>query len=167
MAAAAAAVAVQYASRARFTPGRPAVEGWVRCALREEGRGEGAEVTVRIVGREEGRRLNERFRGRPEPTNVLSFPFAPPPGAPSAAARELGDVVLCAPVVNREARDQGKPRADHWAHLVVHGVLHLLGYDHDTPGAARRMEGLERRLLASLGVPDPYEARAAGGAGDG
>lgn len=152
-------MAVQYASRARFVPPRPAVERWVRRALRGEARGEEARVTVRIVGREEGGRLNERFRGRPGPTNVLSFPFASPPGAPSALDRELGDVVLCAPVVNREAREQGKPRADHWAHLVVHGVLHLLGYDHDTPGAAQRMEGVERRLLGDLGVPDPYEVR--------
>lgn len=151
------AVAVQYASRARFLPGRPAVERWVRGAL--EGRREGADLTVRIVGREEGRRLNDRFRGRRGPTNVLSFPFAPPPGAPSTMEGGLGDVVLCAPVVNREARTQGKPRGDHWAHLVVHGVLHLLGYDHDTPGAARRMEGLECRILAGLGVPDPYEVR--------
>ena len=150
------AVAVQYASRARFLPRRPAVERWVRCAL--DGRREGVGVTVRIVGREEGRRLNERFRGTPAPTNVLSFPFDAPPGAP-AADGELGDVVLCAPVVNREARDQGKPRGDHWAHLVVHGVLHLLEFDHDTPAAAERMEGLERRILAGLGVPDPYEVR--------
>ena len=150
------AVAVQYASRARFLPRRPAVERWVRCAL--DGRREGVGVTVRIVGREEGRRLNERFRGTPAPTNVLSFPFDAPPGAP-AADGELGDVVLCAPVVNREARDQGKPRGDHWAHLVVHGVLHLLEFDHDTPAAAERMEGLERRILAGLEVPDPYEVR--------
>ena len=150
------AVAVQYASRARFVPRRPAVERWVRCAL--EGRREGADLTVRIVGREEGRRLNERFRGHPRPTNVLSFPFASPPGAPPMDG-ELGDVVLCAPVVNREARDQGKPHGDHWAHLVLHGVLHLLGYDHDTADAAQRMEGIERRLLAGLGVPDPYEVR--------
>ena len=150
------AVAVQYASRARFLPRRPAVERWVRCAL--EGRREGVDVTVRIVGREEGRHLNERFRGTPAPTNVLSFPFDAPPGAP-AADGELGDVVLCAPVVNLEARDQGKPRGDHWAHLVVHGVLHLLEFDHDTPAAAERMEGLERRILAGLGVPDPYEVR--------
>ena len=150
------AVAVQYASRARFLPRRPAVERWVRCAL--DGRREGVGVTVRIVGREEGRRLNERFRGTPAPTNVLSFPFDAPPGAP-AADGELGDVVLCAPVVNREARDQGKPRGDHWAHLVVHGVLHLLGFDHGTPAAAERMEGLERRILAGLEVPDPYEVR--------
>lgn len=151
------AVAVQYASRARFLPSRPAVEGWVRGAL--QGCREPAELTVRIVGRAEGRRLNERFRGRDAPTNVLSFPFEAPPGAP--AAGQLGDVVLCAPVVNREARLQGKPRGDHWAHLVVHGVLHLLGFEHDAPAAARRMEGLERRILARLGIPDPYEAREA------
>ena len=150
------AVAVQYASRARFLPRRPAVERWVQCTL--EGRRERADLTVRIVGREEGRRLNERFRGTPGPTNVLSFPFDAPPGATSTDA-ELGDVVLCAPVVNREARIQGKPRGDHWAHLVVHGVLHLLGHDHDTPAAARSMEGIERRVLAGLGVSDPYEVR--------
>ena len=149
-------VAVQYASRARFLPRRPAVERWVEGAL--EGRREGADLTVRIVGREEGGRLNERFRGVPGPTNVLSFPFDAPPGAP-AGEGELGDVVLCAPVVNREARAQGKPRGDHWAHLVVHGVLHLLGFEHDTPDAAERMEGLERGILARFGVPDPYEAR--------
>ena len=148
-------LAVQYASRARFVPDRPAVARWVSAAL--EGRREGAELTVRIVGRKEGRALNERFRGIAAPTNVLSFPFDTPPGAP--AGGELGDVVLCAPVVNREAKAQNKPRRDHWAHLVVHGVLHLLGYEHDTPAAARRMETLECGILARLGIPDPYEAR--------
>ena len=150
------AVAVQYASRARFLPEQPDVERWVRGAL--EGRREGANLTVRIVGREEGRRLNQRFRGASGPTNVLSFPFHAPPGAPGGDG-EIGDVVLCAPVVNREARVQGKPRGDHWAHLVVHGVLHLLGCDHDTPVAAQRMERLERGILARFAVPDPYEIR--------
>ena len=147
---------MQYASRARFLPRRESVERWVEGAL--DGRREGAHLTVRIVGRAEGSQLNERFRGVPGPTNVLSFPFGAPPGAPPAEG-ELGDVVLCAPVVNREARAQGKPRGDHWAHLVVHGVLHLLGHDHDTPASAGRMEGIERAILARFGVPDPYEVR--------
>lgn len=146
---------MQYASRARHLPQRRSVERWVQGAL--EGCRDDAHLTVRIVGREEGRHLNERFRGLVGPTNVLSFPFDAPPGTP--AHGELGDVVLCAPVVNREARVQNKPRGDHWAHLVVHGVLHLLGHDHDTPSAARSMEELERRILAGLGVPDPYEPR--------
>ena len=137
-------------------PRRRAIECWVEGAL--AGHRDGADLTIRIVGREEGRQLNERFRGTARPTNVLSFPFDAPPGAPDVAGG-LGDVVLCAPVVNREARVQGKPRGDHWAHLVVHGVLHLLGYDHDTVGAAERMEGLERRILERFGVPDPYDPR--------
>lgn len=152
-------VQVQYASRARFLPSRPAVERWVGGAV-AGGVPPGSEVTVRIVGREEGRLLNERFCGVPRPANVLSFPFESPPGAPASAL--LGDVVLCAPVVNREARAQGKPAGDHWAHLVVHGVLHLLGFDHDTPAAARRMEGLERRVLAEMEVPDPYAEEVRG-----
>ena len=150
-------VEVQYATRARGLPARSTVQEWVRNAV--AGRRKGAELTVRIVGRPEGRRLNERFRGIARPTNVLSFPFEPPPGAPRG--EDLGDVVLCAPVVNREARMQGKPPTDHWAHLTVHGVLHLLGFDHDCLEAARRMEGRERKILARLKIPDPYEARDA------
>lgn len=133
------------------------VQAWVAAAVGERIRE--AELTVRIVGEAEGRALNERFRGKASATNVLSFPFEPPPGVP--VPPELGDLVLCAPVVAREAREQGKPLREHWAHLVVHGVLHLLGYDHEDDAEAERMEGEERRILGQLGVPDPYAPRPA------
>jgi probable rRNA maturation factor len=102
--------------------------------------------------------LNERWRGHVGPTNVLAFATEerPPPGAPVL----LGDVILAYETVKREARDQDKPLADHVRHLIVHGVLHLLGYDHDAAGPARQMENLETRILATLGVPDPYHMRA-------
>jgi probable rRNA maturation factor len=105
-------------------------------------------VTIRVVGAAESRRLNRRFRGKDKPTNVLSFPYDVP-GA-------LGDVVICAPVVNREAREQGKAPAAHWAHMVVHGVLHLLGHDHIRAADAKMMEARERAILARLSYPDPY-----------
>ena len=136
---------------ARFTT-------WARAAAGS--RGDGAEVAVRVVGLAEGRRLNLVWRGRDYATTVLSFPV--PTGAPvaSGAARQrtrpLGDIVLCAPVVAREAARQGKPPIAHWAHLVVHGCLHLLGHDHERVIDARRMERRERRVLAALGFPDPY-----------
>ena len=117
-------------------------------------RGRHAEVSVRIVGRREGRRLNAQWRGKDYATNVLSFPAE---GLPRALRpRPLGDLVLCAPVVADEARAQGKTLAAHWAHLVVHGVLHLLGHDHEHDAEAQRMERQERRILARLGFPDPY-----------
>jgi len=102
--------------------------------------------------------LNERWRGRVGPTNVLAFASEerPLPGAPVL----LGDVILAFETVKREAREQGKTLADHTRHLIVHGVLHLLGYDHDAAGPARRMESLETRILATLGVSDPYRVRA-------
>ncbi len=136
---------------ARFTT-------WARAAA--GARGEGAEVAVRVVGLAEGRRLNLVWRGRDYATNVLSFPVpvgAPPaPGTVRRRTRPLGDIVLCAPVVAREAARQGKPPLAHWAHLVVHGCLHLLGHDHERTIDARRMERRERRVLAALGFPDPY-----------
>jgi probable rRNA maturation factor len=104
-----------------------------------------------VVGSHESRALNARWRGRAKPTNVLSFPAAPELGG-----GQLGDLVVCAPVVAREAREQGKPLAAHWAHMIVHGTLHLLGFDHERAADARRMEGRERALLARLGVADPY-----------
>ena len=109
---------------------------------------------MRIVGPAESRGLNRRFRHKDKPTNVLSFPYgASEPGGPSV----LGDVVICAAVVEREAREQGKRSKAHWAHMVVHGVLHLLGFDHMRPADARVMEGRERAILARLSFPDPYQ----------
>ncbi len=112
-------------------------------------------VLVRIVTPEESRQLNRDYRGKDRPTNVLSFPFEVPAGIPSD---HLGDLVICADVVAREAAEQGKAPPDHWAHMLIHGVLHLLGYDHIDSAEAQEMEAIEVRLLAKLGIPDPYQA---------
>lgn len=106
-------------------------------------------VSIQVVGVDESQALNNEWRGHNRPTNVLSFP--------ADVAGFLGDVVLCAPVIEREAIEQGKPSRAHWAHLVVHGVLHLRGHDHDTPASAARMERKEVAILAQLGFSDPYE----------
>ena len=127
---------------------------WLSTAL--AGERDRAEVTIRLVGEEESARLNARFRGKAGPTNVLSFPFEPLPGVPILDF--LGDLVICAPLVDREAQALSKPPLAHWAHLVIHGTLHLLGYDHQTEAQAREMEALEIRLLQSLGFPNPYES---------
>jgi len=113
-----------------------------------------AEVNLLIVGSAAGRRFNREFRHKDYATNVLSFPYEP---LSTERGGLLGDLVICAPVVAREAKEQGKPRRDHYVHLTVHGVLHLLGYDHEKPRDARRMEALEIRILAGLGIPDPYQ----------
>jgi len=112
-----------------------------------------ADLNILVVNAREGRRYNRQFRGKDYATNVLSFPYAPLPGEKSAL---LGDLVICAPVVAREAGAQGKPVRNHYAHLAIHGVLHLLGYDHQVELEAQRMEALERRILAGLGMADPY-----------
>lgn len=142
---------VQYASTAPDLPDEAELARWATAALRDE-RTE-AELSVRIVDEPESQALNRDYRGKDKPTNVLSFPFEALPGAESAL---LGDLVICAPVVAREAAEQGKPLSAHWAHMVVHGVLHLLGYDHEEDADAERMEALEVEVLAGLGVADPY-----------
>lgn len=106
-----------------------------------------AELTIRVVSAAESRRLNRTWRGKDKPTNVLSF---------AADAPLIGDLAICAPVVAREAREQGKPPTAHWAHMVVHGVLHLLGFDHENDRDAARMEARETKILAQLGMPNPY-----------
>jgi len=126
---------------------------WVDAALRGARRRKPAELAIRIVGTDEGRALNRDYRGKDYATNVLSFPAELPPGV---ALPLIGDLAICAPVVRREAAEQGKAPRDHWAHLTVHGVLHLLGHDHIEEAEAERMEALETRILASLGIADPY-----------
>ena len=136
-------------------PGLPAKSDfrrWAEAALVGADYQKDAELTIRIVNEAESTALNETYRHKQGPTNVLSFPFEAPPEVESAL---LGDIVICAPVVLREAVVQGKTPEAHWAHLVAHGVLHLLGYDHDE-AQAEAMESLEIRILAGLGYPDPY-----------
>lgn len=145
-------VKVQVACEASDLPGSEEIARWAVEVLRDRG-GE-RELTVRIVDEPEGAALNQAFRGQRQATNVLSFAIGAPPGREEPV---LGDVAICAPLVTREARQRGKPVAAHYAHLVVHGTLHLLGYDHRGDEDAREMESLERRLLARLGFPDPYE----------
>ncbi len=117
-------------------------------------RSEPSELTIRLVDEPEGRELNRDYRGKDYATNVLSFPAEIPEGLLDIPL--LGDLVICVPVVAREAAEQGKALEAHWAHLVIHGCLHLLGYDHLEDEEAEEMEDLERQLLASLGYPDPY-----------
>ena len=112
-----------------------------------------ATMCVRVVGSAESRRLDREYRGKDKPTNVLSFPASP---EERVATGTLGDLVICAPVVSREAREQRKALRAHWAHMVVHGTLHLLGYDHERPRQARAMEALEVEILRGLGFHDPY-----------
>jgi probable rRNA maturation factor len=143
---------VQRAAKSSKLPSTQRIRTWVQTAL--EGRVHRAELTIRMVGTAEGERLNRKWRGEHGPTNVLSFPadqiLDPLPDY-------LGDIVLCPTVISREAMQQGKFLADHWAHLIIHGTLHLMGYDHAKPAEARKMERLETELLASLGIADPYK----------
>lgn len=132
-----------------WTGALPEAEALARAAA-EAAAPDGAELTVLLTDDATVRDLNARFRGRDRPTNVLSFPAAP------SAAPHLGDIALAYGVCAAEAVEQGKPLADHLRHLVVHGVLHLQGHDHETEPEAEAMEALERTLLAGLGVPDPY-----------
>jgi len=136
------------------SPGLPTdteLRSWLAAALEQS-----AAITVRFVGVAEGCRLNRDYRGKDCATNVLSFGY----GNSGRRQALAGDIVLCAPVLRREARAQGKTLAAHVAHLSIHGALHLQGYDHQSPRAAARMEALEKRILAQLGYPDPYAGDA-------
>ena len=133
-----------------WTPDDVALERWAAAALTDAQR----EVVLRFVGAEESRTLNREYRGRDKPTNVLSFGFELPPGFEDP---HLGDLVICTDVVEQEAREQDKPLEAHYAHMVVHGLLHLQGHDHEKPAEAQRMELLEIEILRRLGYENPYE----------
>ena len=142
-------LSVQYACNKEGLPLRAQIRAWVRAALDVDG-ARGGQITVRLVDAEEGLQLNRDYRGKDYATNVLSFPYDVDPVV-------CGDLVLCAPVVAREAAEQGKSLEAHYAHLIVHGLLHLQGYDHEAgEREARQMEDRERTVLAALGFTDPY-----------
>lgn len=155
------AVAIQFATSQRNVPHATQLREWASAAyragraLRVPKRGPTAarDLTIRVVGAAESRALNRRWRGKDKPTNVLSFPAGESAGEQSGP---LGDLAICVPVVLREAREQGKVYKAHWAHMVVHGVLHLLGYDHIRNRDAKVMEAREVQILARFGYPDPY-----------
>ena len=150
-------VGVSYAVPRLGLPAAVSFRKWVAAAL--DGRIREADLAVRLVGNKEGRALNRHYRGKDYATNVLSFPADIADGVKMPKGVKmplLGDLVLCAPVIAREAKEQKKPLVAHYAHLTVHGTLHLLGWDHEDTREAECMEQLEREILAGLGLPDPY-----------
>lgn len=136
-------LSVQYASAAAELPTRPQFRRWAKLALQQD-----VQATLRIVDEEEGRELNHAYRGKDYATNVLTFVLEEEP--------VMGDIVICAPVVAREAQEQHKELLAHYAHLTLHAMLHLQGYDHEHETEAAEMEALETALLAKLGYADPY-----------
>jgi len=140
-----------------FLPSVEQLHHWASAAL--SGRTDFAEpeLTIRLVAEDESQELNSEYRGKDKPTNVLSFPFEAPPQVPIEL---LGDLIVCAQVVQQESIEQNKPAEAHWAHMVVHGCLHLLGYDHIKDDEADVMEDLERQIMAGLGFSDPYPDEA-------
>ena len=149
-------VDVQQAADDESIPDTAFVSDWVTRAVNAATITRASEVSVRIVDADEIHALNREYRRKDAPTNVLSFPAGAVAGLPSDAPHPLGDIVICASVVRDEAEAQGKALADHWAHMLVHGTLHLLGFDHQADAEAAAMEALERSILSAHGIADPY-----------
>lgn len=147
------AVQIQNATASKSLPPASRLRAWARAAVADVPAGE---ITLRLVDEEESGDLNRRYRRRDGPTNVLAFPAHVVLPAGAAQLPPLGDVVVCAPIVAREAAEQHKSEEAHWAHIVIHGCLHLIGYDHQDEAQAAPMEARERELLARFGFPDPY-----------
>lgn len=142
---------LQIACDDKNLPSQAQFELWLNAVLAT--RKPDAEVTIRLVEPDESQSLNSEYRGKDKPTNVLSFEFDAPP---MIEINLLGDLVICATIIEREAQEQQKALHDHWAHMVVHGALHLLGFDHIVEEEALEMESLEKQILATLGIDDPY-----------
>lgn len=151
-------VDVQQACDEDSIPESAIFDAWVTRAVEATGASHDVEVSVRVVAADEIQALNREYRDKDKATNVLSFPAGPIAGLPDDAPVLLGDIVVCASVVDSEAREQGKAVGDHWAHMLVHGTLHLLGFDHEADVEALEMEALETRILMTNGLPDPYGA---------
>lgn len=149
-------ITIQYITEKNSAPKAALLRKWAKAALLK--RANASEVTVRIVDEDEMTQLNSQYRHKQGPTNVLSFPFEMPKDV-GIEMPILGDIVICAAVVNQEALNQGKSSEAHWAHMIVHGILHLLGYDHVEEEEARVMEGLEVQILHQLGFADPYAVK--------
>lgn len=147
---------LQLATNAADIPAEREFKIWVDHALSAINHTDPVELMIRIVDEDEAQELNESFAGKTYVPNVLSFPFELPPGC-ELTIPLIGDIIICAPVVKREAAEQEKSVTAHWAHLTVHGVLHLLGYTHDKPLLAREMESIEVDVITNLGYPHPYE----------
>jgi probable rRNA maturation factor len=145
-------VFVQNKASRKGVPIARSFERWIRAALTSRRKGR-TEVNIVLFDEPAGRRMNRQYRGKDYATNVLSFPYEPLRGDKTGL---LGDLVMCPAVIAREAAEQGKPLRDHYAHLTIHGVLHLLGHDHETTAGAKRMETLEKRILAGIGIANPY-----------
>ena len=147
---------VQRATTLTSVPNDDQFQLWVDAAL--AGKSNQFSLSIRIVDENEAQRFNRDYRNKDYATNVLSFPVELPEGLPAEIRQsQMGDLLICAPVVAHEATEQHRPETDHWAHLTIHGVLHLLGYDHEQADEADVMESLETEILAKLGISDPYQ----------
>lgn len=145
-------VDIQNASSAKNLPSSELFQQWIDVALDFVTEND-FELTIRLVDISESQQLNKQYRQKDKPTNVLSFPFEVPDGV---ELNLLGDLVICTQIVEQEAKDQNKQTFDHWAHMVIHGCLHLLGYDHINDTDANEMESLEVKILSKLNIADPY-----------